>query len=64
ATEKLTQKEMQVLEKIGAGLTNKQIAAALFISESTVKTHINNIYRKTGLNSRTEAREYFSTLTA
>jgi DNA-binding NarL/FixJ family response regulator len=37
------------------GIANKQIAAELFISESTVKTHISSIFQKLGVNARTEA---------
>jgi len=51
----LTSKERQILDLIGQHLTNKEIAKELHVSDSTVKTHINNIYRKTGITSRKEA---------
>jgi len=54
--DQLTSKENEVMEHIQSGLTNKEIAAQLFISESTVKTHINNIYRKTKVKSRAEIK--------
>ncbi len=41
-----------------AGRTNAQIAAALVISPSTVKTHINNIFAKTGVTGRAQAVHY------
>lgn len=56
--EALTSKETEVLNLIGAHKTNKEIAQALFVSEATIKTHINNIYRKTGVKSRKEALNY------
>lgn len=48
----LTAKEKSVLDLIKAGKTNKEIAEELGISLSTVKTHINNIYKKLGVSSR------------
>jgi DNA-binding CsgD family transcriptional regulator len=39
---------------IGRGLTNKEIAAELFISPATVRTHIYNLYQKVGAGSRVE----------
>lgn len=56
--ESLTLKEIEVLDLIGAHKTNKEIAQALFVSDATIKTHINNIYRKTGVKSRKEALSY------
>lgn len=56
--ESLTLKEIEVLNLIGAHKTNKEIAQALFVSDATIKTHINNIYRKTGVKSRKEALLY------
>jgi DNA-binding NarL/FixJ family response regulator len=52
----LTQREFQVLERIGKGSTNRQIAEELGLSEKTVKNHINNIYSKLHIQSRLEAR--------
>lgn len=54
-TAALTDRERQVLAVLGEGLTNKEIAARLFISENTVKNHVHNILDKLGLHSRTEA---------
>ncbi|MGE0825441.1 MAG: response regulator [Candidatus Binatia bacterium] len=51
----LTQRELDVLELLMAGKSNKEIAAALFISEGTVKTHVNNILGKLGASDRTQA---------
>lgn len=57
----LTSKEQQVLGLIATHKTNKEIGAELFISDATVKTHINNIYRKTGVKSRKAAISYWQT---
>ncbi len=54
----LTTREAEVLALIATGRTNAQIAAALVISPSTVKTHINNIFAKTGVSSRAQAVQY------
>ncbi len=51
----LTERETDVLRQIVAGKSNKEIAAALFISEATVKTHINNMLSKLGVTDRTQA---------
>lgn len=51
----LTEREREVLGVLGEGLTNKEIAARLFISENTVKNHVHNLLEKLGLHSRTEA---------
>ena len=48
----LTDQEKKVLELLISEKTNKEIASALFINLSTVKTHINNIYRKLGIKRR------------
>jgi DNA-binding NarL/FixJ family response regulator len=51
----LTERERAVLELIGRGLTNKEIAAELFLSEKTVKAHITVILQKLGVRNRVEA---------
>ena len=53
--EPLSERELEVLALISAGKSNKEIARELFLSMSTVKTHINRLYRKLGARSRTEA---------
>lgn len=51
----LTSREMEVLELIVRGQSNKEIGASLSISEATVKSHINNILSKLGVTDRTQA---------
>jgi DNA-binding NarL/FixJ family response regulator len=51
----LTRRELEVLEHIVGGKSNKEIAAVLKISEATVKSHINNILSKLGVTDRTQA---------
>jgi LuxR family maltose regulon positive regulatory protein len=51
----LSERESQVLRLIVAGLSNLEIAEELTIAESTVKTHINHIYGKLSVKSRTQA---------
>ncbi len=53
--ESLSEREIEVLQLIARGSANKQIADELIISESTVKTHVANIFRKLDVNHRTEA---------
>jgi len=50
----LTQREKQVVQLVGKGLNNKEIAKKLFISEATVKTHVANSIRKLNLRDRVE----------
>ena len=51
----LSKRELEVLQKMGEGLSNQEIAGALFVSESTVKTHVSNILFKLDAKRRTEA---------
>ena len=51
----LTQKELLILKQIADGKSNKEIASDNFVELSTIKTHINNIYSKLGVNSRKDA---------
>jgi LuxR family maltose regulon positive regulatory protein len=53
--EPLSGRELEVLRLIAAGLTNREIAARLFISLNTVKAHTRNIYGKLSVHSRTQA---------
>ena len=53
--EPLSSRELEVLDLIAAGLTNQQIAARLYVSPHTVKSHARNIYAKLGVSSRTQA---------
>ncbi len=59
----LSNKETVVLQMVAEGKTNKEIARALFIELSTVKTHVNHIYSKISVRSRIEARKKYSELT-
>ena len=54
----LTQREEEVLELLTQGITYKGVAGKLFISETTVKTHVNNIFQKLQVNDRTQAVLY------
>jgi DNA-binding NarL/FixJ family response regulator len=54
----LTQRELQVLALVARGLTNRAIAAELFISEKTVARHLSNMFTKLGLASRSAATAY------
>ena len=51
----LSAREKEILDLVSRGNTNKDVAKILFISEKTVKTHLKNIFRKLGVNKRTEA---------
>lgn len=53
--QELTARETDVLKQIVAGKSNKEIGVALFISEATVKTHINSLLGKLGVADRTQA---------
>ncbi|OGU09259.1 MAG: hypothetical protein A2X82_11770 [Geobacteraceae bacterium GWC2_55_20] len=50
----LSNKEREVVMNISQGLTNKEIASQLYISEQTVKTHINSIFKKLNMTRRTQ----------
>ncbi|WP_020554256.1 helix-turn-helix domain-containing protein [Embleya scabrispora] len=56
--DRLTDREVEVLTLIAAGLKNAGIAAALSIGEATVKTHINNAFAKINVRNRADAVRY------
>lgn len=56
--ERLTPREMEVLQCIAKGFNNQEIAQALYVSEKTVKNHLTNIFRKINVNDRTQALLY------
>lgn len=51
----LTRRELEILELIAAGLSTREIAARLFVSENTVKTHASRVFDKLGARRRTQA---------
>lgn len=53
--EELTQRELEVLQLLVKGHSNKEICAALFIAEDTVRSHMRTLFQKLGVNARTEA---------
>lgn len=55
----LTQRENAILELVAAGLSNKEIARKLNLTESTIKVHVQNILKKLNLHSRVQATVYF-----
>lgn len=59
AREQLTKQEQNVLDLLLDDNTNKDIAETLFVSVSTVKTHVNNVYKKLRVNSRDELKSLF-----
>jgi DNA-binding NarL/FixJ family response regulator len=58
----LTAREIDVLKMISLGLSNQEISLRLFLSQSTIKSHITSIFRKLGVDNRVSAinfaREY------
>jgi DNA-binding NarL/FixJ family response regulator len=54
----LTKREKEILTQVMKGLTNREIASALFISENTVKNHLRNIMEKLHMNNRVQAATY------
>jgi DNA-binding NarL/FixJ family response regulator len=54
----LTARELEVLQRVAAGLSNRQIAQELWLSDQTIKFHLHRIYRKLGVANRTEAARY------
>jgi DNA-binding NarL/FixJ family response regulator len=56
--EKLTGQEQRILDLIAEGLTNRQIAEQMYLSEKTVKNYVSNLLAKLGMSRRTEAAVY------
>jgi DNA-binding NarL/FixJ family response regulator len=54
----LSEREVQILQAVAEGLSNRAIAKELWLSDQTVKFHLHNIYRKLGVANRTEATRY------
>jgi DNA-binding NarL/FixJ family response regulator len=55
ALEQLTDQELRILELIGEGMTNRQLAESMFLAEKTVKNYVSSMLAKLGLESRTQA---------
>lgn len=58
----LTPRELEILEAIADGLSNREIAARLFVSENTVKTHSSRVFDKLGVQRRVQAVQRARTL--
>ena len=56
--ERLSYREIEVLEKVCKGMSNQEVAKILFLSEKTVKNHLTSIFRKIGVSDRTQAVLY------
>ena len=56
----LTPSERRVTELAAGGMTNKEIAQALFVTVNTVETHLRRSYRKLGINSRSQLARWFA----
>ena len=62
--ESLTPTEREIVDLVSAGMTNPEVAARLFMSRSTVKSHLSRIYQKLGLTNRTELAAFATANTA
>ena len=56
---KIREKELKVLSLVAEGLSNREIAGELFLSEGTVRNYISNILEKMGLRDRTQLAVYY-----
>jgi DNA-binding NarL/FixJ family response regulator len=56
--EPLTAREREIVRHVALGLRNAEVGRKLFITEDTVKTHLNNIFKKLRLRDRTELTRY------
>jgi two-component system, NarL family, response regulator DegU len=56
--DRLTVREMDILKLLVRGLTNQEIAGRLYLSEKTIKNHLTSVFRKFGVNDRTQAALY------
>jgi two-component system, NarL family, response regulator LiaR len=54
----ITRRELEILELIGQGLSNREIAEKLYVSENTVKTHSSRVFDKLGARRRTQAVQF------
>ncbi|HEV2591037.1 MAG TPA: response regulator transcription factor, partial [Gaiellaceae bacterium] len=54
----LTEREVEIVKAVSRGLSNKAIAAELWITVQTVKFHLTSVYRKLGISNRTEAASW------
>lgn len=61
-TQQLTDQERRILELIGEGMTNRQIAERLYLAEKTIKNYVSNVLAKLGMSRRTEAAAYAARL--
>jgi DNA-binding NarL/FixJ family response regulator len=60
ASDELTLQELQVALKVAEGATNREAAAAMFLSPKTIEAHLSRIYSKLGVRSRTELAHRFA----
>src|SRR5438552_1374317 len=60
ASDELTLQELQVALKVSEGATNREAAAALFLSPKTIEAHLSRVYGKLGIRSRTELAHRFA----
>ena len=54
----LTPREREIIRQVALGLRNAEVAKKLFISEQTVKTHLNNVFQKLGIRDRIDLTLY------